>query len=80
MRNSHTLISLLICLWDLEEELDFNEDETADLSQYNQYFEWDEAEYMRLWFTAARHYASHGHWNDAYTYVLRTRPDNVPQL
>ena len=50
---------------DFEEELDFNEDEPADLSQYNQYFEWDEAEYMRLRFTAARHYASHGHWNDA---------------
>ena len=60
---------------DFEEELDFNEDEPADLSQYNQYFEWDEAEYMRLRFTAARHYASRGHWND----VLRTRPDNVPQ-
>ena len=64
---------------DFEEELDFNEDEPADLSQYNQYFEWDEAEYMRLRFTAARHYASRGHWNDAYTYVLRTRPDNIPQ-
>ena len=33
---------------DFEEELDFNKDEPADLSQYNQYFEWDEAEYMRL--------------------------------
>ena len=64
---------------DFEEELDFNEDEPADLSQYNQYFEWDEAEYMRLRFTAARHYASRGHWNDAYAYVLRTRPDNIPQ-
>ena len=64
---------------DFEEELDFNEDEPAVLSQYNQYFEWDEAEYMRLRFTAARHYASRGHWNDAYAYVLRTRPDNIPQ-
>ena len=64
---------------DFEEELDFNEDERADLSQYDQYFEWDEAEYMRLRFTAARHYASRGHWNDAYTYVLRTRLDNIPQ-
>ena len=34
---------------------------------------------MRLRFTAARHYASHGHWTDAYAYVLRTRPDNIPQ-
>ena len=64
---------------DFEDELDFNEDRPADLSQYDQYFEWDEAEYMKLRFTAARHYASHGHWTDAYAYVLRTCPDNKPQ-
>ena len=64
---------------DIEDELDFNEDRPADLSQYDQYFEWDEAEYMKLRFTAARHYASRGHWTDAYAYVLRTRPDNIPQ-
>ena len=64
---------------DFEDELDFSEDTPADLSPYDQYFEWDEAEYMRLRFTAARHYASHGHWTDAYAYVLRTRPDNIPQ-
>ena len=64
---------------DFEEELDFNEDEPADLSEYDQYFEWDEAEYMRLWFIAARHYASRGHWDDAYAYVLRTHPDDIPQ-
>ena len=64
---------------DFEDELDFSEDTPADLSQYDQYFEWDEAEYMRLRFTAARHHASHRHWTDAYAYVLRTRPDNIPQ-
>ena len=64
---------------DIEDELDFNEDRPADLSQYDQYFEWDEAEYMKLRFTAARHYASRGHWTDAYAYILRTRPDNIPQ-
>ena len=64
---------------DVEDELDFSEERPADLSQYDQYFEWDEAEYMRLRFTAARHYASRGHWTDAYAYVLRTRPDNIPQ-
>ena len=64
---------------DFEDELDFNEDRPADLSQYDRYFEWDEAEYMRLRFTAARHYASRGHWNDAYAYVLRTCSDNIPQ-
>ena len=64
---------------DFEDELDFSEDRPADLSQYDQYFEWDEAEYMRLRFTAARHYASHGHWTDTYAYVLRTHLDNIPQ-
>ena len=64
---------------DFEEELDFNEDEPVDLSEYDQYFEWDEAEYMRLRFTAARHYASRGHWDDAYAYVLRMRPNDIPQ-
>ena len=34
---------------------------------------------MRLRFTAARHYVSRGHWDDAYVYVLRTRPDDIPQ-
>ena len=60
-----------------EEELDFEEERPFDLSEYDQYFEWDEAEYMKLRFIAARHYASRGHWDDAYAYVLRTRPDNV---
>ena len=64
---------------DIEDELDFNEDRPADLSQYDRYFEWDEAEYMKLRFTAARHYASRGHWTNAYAYVLRTHPDNIPQ-
>ena len=34
---------------------------------------------MRLQFIAARHYASCGHLDDAYAYVLRTRPDAIPQ-
>ena len=65
---------------DFEDELDFSEDRPADLSQYDQYFEWDEAEYMRLRFTAARHYASRGHWTDAYAYVLRTRQIIYPNM
>ena len=60
-----------------EEELDFEEERPFDLSEYDQYFEWDEAEYIKLRFIAARHYASRGHWDDAYAYVLRTRPDNT---
>ena len=33
---------------DIEDELDFNEDRPANLSQYDRNFEWDEAEYMKL--------------------------------
>ena len=63
----------------MEEELDFNEEEPFDLSGYDQYFEWDEAEYIKLQFIAAQHYASRGHWDDAYAYVLRSQPDDVLQ-
>ena len=61
----------------VEEELDFEEERPFDLSEYDQHFVWDEAEYLKLRFIAARHYASRGHWDDAYAYVLRTRPDNT---
>ena len=64
---------------DLEEELDFNEEEPFDLSKYDQYFELDGTEYMRLRFIAARHYASRRHWDDAFAYILRTHPDDIPQ-
>ena len=64
---------------EVEDELDFEEDEPFNLMEYAQFFQWDEAEYMRLQFIAARHYASHGHWDDAYAYVLRSCPDNIPQ-
>ena len=63
--------------FEVEEELDFEEERPFDLSEYDQYFEWDEAEYLKLQFIAARHYASRGHWDDAYAYVLRTQPDNT---
>ena len=63
----------------VEDKLDFEEDEPFDLADYDQYFEWDKAEYMRLWFIAARHYAFQRHWDDAYAYVVRSCPDNIPQ-
>ena len=63
--------------FEVEEELDFEEETPFNLSEYDQYFKWDEAEYLKLRFIAARHYASRGHWDDAYAYVLRTRPDNT---
>ena len=34
---------------------------------------------MKLRFIAARHYASRGHWDNAYAYVLRARPDNMTE-
>ena len=55
------------------------EDEPFDLTDYDQYFKWDEAEYMRFRFIAARYYASRGHWDDAYAYVLRSPLDNKSQ-
>ena len=58
-------------------KLDFEEERPFDLSEYDQYFEWDETEHMKLRFIAARHYASRGHWDDAYAYVLRMQPDNT---
>ena len=64
---------------EVEDELDFDEEEPFNLTNYTQFFEWDEAEYMRLRFIAARHYASWGHWDDAYAYVLRSHLDNIPQ-
>ena len=59
--------------------MDFEEEEPFNLSRYDQYFEWDETEYMRLRFIVARHYASRGHWDDAYAYVLRSCLDSIPQ-
>ena len=38
---------------EVEEELDFQEEEPFHLSEYDQYFEWDEAEYIQLRFIAA---------------------------
>ena len=54
---------------DVEGELDFGEEDPFNLTKYDPHFEWDEAEYMKLRFIAARHYASRGHWDDAYAYV-----------
>ena len=63
--------------FEVEEELDFEEERPFDLSEYDQHFVWDEAEYLKLRFIAARHYASRGHWDDAYAYVLRSRPGDT---
>ena len=59
--------------------MDFEEEEPFNLTEYDPHYEWDEAEYMKLRFIAARHYASRGHWDDAYAYVLKSQPDNITQ-
>ena len=64
---------------DVEDELDFEEDEPVKLEEYDQYFEWDETEYKKLRFMAARHYASCGHWDDAHAYILRSCPGELVQ-
>ena len=64
---------------DVEEELDFAEEEPFRLNEYVSHYAWDEAEYLKLRFIAARHYASRGHWDNAYAYILRTRPDGTSQ-
>ena len=58
--------------------MDFAEEEPFTLTEYDPHYEWNEEEYMKLLFIAARHYASRGHWDDAYAYVLRSRPDDIP--
>ena len=64
---------------DVEEELDFAEEEPFRLNEYVSHYAWDEAEYMKLRFIAARHYASRGHWDFAYAYILRTLPNDTSQ-
>ena len=64
---------------DIEDELDFEEEEPFDLTEYDQYYDWDEVEYMKLWFIAARHYVSRGHWDDAYEHISRSCPSDVSQ-
>ena len=77
-RQRHTDFFINLSI-EVEDELDFEEDGHVDLSEYDQYFEWDEEEYMRMRFAAARHYASHGHWDDIYAYILRSRPSDMTQ-
>ena len=64
---------------EVEDKLDFEEEEPFHLTEYDPNFECGEAQYVTLRFIAARHYASQGHWDNAYAYVLRSRRDNIPQ-
>ena len=60
-----------------EQEMDFEDEGMADLTAYEEGYEWTEENYLRLRFKAIRHVASQGYFNDVYAYLLRTRPDEL---
>ena len=60
-----------------EREMDFDDEGMADLTSYEEGYEWTEERYLRLRFKAIRHFASHAYYNDVYAYLLRTRPDEL---
>ena len=60
-----------------EREMDFEDEGMADLTSYEEDYEWTEERYLRLRFRAIRHIASHGYFNDVYAYLVRTRPDEL---
>ena len=57
-----------------EQEMDFDDEGVVDLTAYDEEYEWTEERYLRLRFKALRHVASQGYHNDAYSYLVRTRP------
>ena len=60
-----------------EREMDFDDEGMADLTSYEEEYEWTEERYLRLRFKAVRHVASHSYFNDIYAYLVRTRPDEL---
>ena len=60
-----------------EREMDFDDEGMADLTSYEEGYEWTEERYLRLRFKAVRHIASHSYFNDVYAYLVRTRPDEL---
>ena len=60
-----------------EREMDFDDEGMADLTSYEEGYEWTEERYLRLRFKAIRHFASHAYYNDVYAYLMRTRPDEL---
>ena len=55
-----------------EREMDFEDEGMADLTTYEEEYEWTEEQYLCLRFKAIRHIASHGYFNDTYAYLIRT--------
>ena len=62
---------------DYEDELDFPPDDPVNLEWYQEGYPWMEGEYLRLRFAAMRHESTWLHMNEAYTYMLRTRPSTM---
>ena len=60
-----------------EWEMDFDDEGMADLTSYEEGYEWTEERYLRLRFKAIRHITSHAYFNDVYVYLMRTRPDEL---
>ena len=60
-----------------EREMDFDDEGMADLTSYEEGYEWTEERYLRLRFKAIRHIASHAYFNDVYAYLMRTRLDEL---
>ena len=60
-----------------EREMDFEDEGMADLTSYEEGYEWTEERYLRLRFKAIRHVASQSYFNDVYAYLIRTRPDEL---
>ena len=52
--------------------MDFDDEGMADLTSYEEGYEWTEERYLRLRFKAIRHFASYAYYNDVYAYLLRT--------
>ena len=60
-----------------EQEMDFDDEGVVDLTVYDEEYEWTEEQYLCLRFKALRHVASQEYHNDAYSYLVRTRPDEL---
>ena len=60
-----------------EEEINFDDEGVHNLTEYGEGYEWTEERYLRLRFRTLRHIANQAYHNDAYAYLVRTRPDEL---
>ena len=57
--------------------MNFDDEGVHDLAEYEGGYEWTEERYLRLRFRTLRHIANQAYHNDAYAYLVRTRPDEL---